>query len=194
MTNADVIRQMSDEDLQDFLITWENGGYASDYPVAFCDLCEQEGGNTLGLDCDGCILHWLKRDSNDTGGLSFSFKTKKLVDVTDENKHREPTDAIPIEWIVKRVKEIEREWDYHEAVLIADKLIEDWRKENGLNPVPTISERLGETIPFEWIEKEIKNFVNNKKLNDTERNVIDVLYHNIVSDWDDELWEKENEK
>ena len=90
---------------------------------------------------------------------------RRLIDITDldifsmtdedivfEIKHREPTDAIPVEWIVKRVKEIEREWDYQEAVLIADELIANWRKENGLKPIPTISERLEKTIPVEWLE------------------------------------------
>lgn len=118
MTNADVIRQISDEDLRDFLTTWENGGFASDYLVAFCDLCEREGGNTLGLYCDGCILHWLKRDSNDTGGLSFSFKTKRLVE------------TIPVEWIEKWLRENGFKNISLCTALEIEQMVEDWRKEN----------------------------------------------------------------
>lgn len=74
MTNADCIRRMSDEQLYEFLSEWELGDI--DYAVTFCDLCEQskkEGGkgNELGLDCDGCREHWLKRDAVDYGGLMY---------------------------------------------------------------------------------------------------------------------------
>lgn len=57
MTNGDRIRSMSDEQLVDFLSRMELGDI--DYAVTFCDLCK-DGGNALGLDCDGCLLHWLK--------------------------------------------------------------------------------------------------------------------------------------
>ena len=62
MTNADRIRQMTDDELDDFLASWEMGDI--DYSVTYCDLCEENKrhgckGNTLGLDCDGCRKHWL---------------------------------------------------------------------------------------------------------------------------------------
>ena len=61
MTNADKIRQMTDEELADFLEEVEMGDI--DYSITFCDMCK-EGGNALGLDCSGCLLHWLKSDIN----------------------------------------------------------------------------------------------------------------------------------
>lgn len=66
MTNADVIRNMSDEQLDDFLARWELGDI--DYSIAFCDLCK-ESGNILNLDCDGCRKHWLECDATKYGGL-----------------------------------------------------------------------------------------------------------------------------
>ena len=73
MTNADVIRNMTDEQLHEFLSGWEFGDY--EYAVTFCDLCmadRRKGGtgNTLGLDCDGCRKHWLLSDSEDVNGLN----------------------------------------------------------------------------------------------------------------------------
>lgn len=59
MTNADRIRNMTDEELDEFLAMWECGDI--DYAITFCDLCKKHG-NTLGLDCDGCRMHWLKSD------------------------------------------------------------------------------------------------------------------------------------
>lgn len=59
MTNSDLIRSMSDEKLTEFLRKIELGDI--DYSVTFCDLCK-DGGNTLGLDCDGCLLHWLQTE------------------------------------------------------------------------------------------------------------------------------------
>ena len=65
MTNADVIRKMTDEQLFEFLSEWEVGDI--DYSITFCDLCEADKkqggkGNTLGLDCDGCRKHWLESE------------------------------------------------------------------------------------------------------------------------------------
>lgn len=73
MTNADIIRSMTDEQLYEFLSEWELQDI--DYAVTFCDLCEQdkrEGGkgNTLGLDCDGCREHFLKEDADGYLGLN----------------------------------------------------------------------------------------------------------------------------
>ena len=61
MTNADAIRQMSDDELFEFLIRLKDGDI--DYSVSFCDLCEKDG-NVLNLDCDGCVKHWLQQDAN----------------------------------------------------------------------------------------------------------------------------------
>lgn len=57
MTNADRIRNMQDEELMGFLKRIEVGDI--DYSVTFCDLCK-DSGNVPGLDCDGCLLHWLQ--------------------------------------------------------------------------------------------------------------------------------------
>ena len=67
MTNADVIRGMTDEQLANFLAGWEDGDI--DYSCTFCDLCEEheketgKPGNEMHLDCDGCRLWWLKQDA-----------------------------------------------------------------------------------------------------------------------------------
>lgn len=61
MTNADVIRSLTGEELNNFLAMWEL--HDIDYAVTFCDLCAA-GGNTLGLDCDGCRMHWLQEDAS----------------------------------------------------------------------------------------------------------------------------------
>ena len=73
MTNADIIRSMTDEQLYEFLSCWEQQDI--DYAVTFCDLCEQgkrEGGkgNALGLDCDGCRKHFLIVDADGYLGLN----------------------------------------------------------------------------------------------------------------------------
>lgn len=68
MTNADIIRKMTDEQLFEFLSEWECGDI--DYAVTFCDMCQKDG-NALNLDCDGCRKHWLKRDAVDYGGLLY---------------------------------------------------------------------------------------------------------------------------
>lgn len=61
MTNADAIRQMSDDELFKFLIRLKDGDI--DYSVSFCDLCVKDG-NVLNLDCDGCFKYWLQQDAN----------------------------------------------------------------------------------------------------------------------------------
>ena len=78
MTNADVIRKMTDEQLFEFLSEWEAGDI--DYSITFCDLCMQskaEGGkgNELGLDCDGC-----REDAVDYGGLLYWKKNTTYGD------------------------------------------------------------------------------------------------------------------
>lgn len=61
MNNAEAIRKMTDDELYRFLIRLKDGDI--DYSVAFCDLCEKDGGNALGLDCDGCFKYWLQQDA-----------------------------------------------------------------------------------------------------------------------------------
>lgn len=61
MTNAEIIRELTDDELNNFLAMWEE--HDIDYAVTFCDLCAY-GGNTLGLDCDGCRMHWLQEDAS----------------------------------------------------------------------------------------------------------------------------------
>lgn len=69
-TNADVIREMTSQQLLDFIRAVEFGDYSSlNYGVTFCDLCERDGGNALNLDCNGCLLHWLNSPATDTFGL-----------------------------------------------------------------------------------------------------------------------------
>ena len=54
-TNADRIRQMSDEELAEFLDRWELGDI--DYSKTFCDLCDGQ------YDChDDCLMDWLKQE------------------------------------------------------------------------------------------------------------------------------------
>ena len=73
MTNADRIRSMTDDELYKFLSMWEDGDI--DYSVTFCDICI-EGGNTLDLDCDGCIKHWIKSSADAYNGIN-SFQDFK---------------------------------------------------------------------------------------------------------------------
>lgn len=80
MTNADVIRKMTDEQLYEFLSEWECGDI--DYAVTFCDLCER-GGNELNLDCDGCRKHWLTRDAVEYSGLLYWKKNTVIGAVVE---------------------------------------------------------------------------------------------------------------
>lgn len=66
MTNADVIRRMTDKELDRFLASFELNDV--DYAVTFCDMCEKYG-NELNLDCDGCRMYWLKSDAENYNGL-----------------------------------------------------------------------------------------------------------------------------
>ena len=83
MTNADVIRQMNDDQLDNLLAEWENNDI--DYAITFCDMCK-ESGNELGLDCDGCRKHWLQSDAKAYNGLLYWEKDKdmKNKEMTDE--------------------------------------------------------------------------------------------------------------
>lgn len=64
MTNADVIRSMSDDELLEFLLSFQQGDI--DTSRTFCELCELN-------DCDGCMKLWLAKDSEGYQGLRQSF-------------------------------------------------------------------------------------------------------------------------
>lgn len=68
-TNADVIRGMTTEQLFEFISDVEIGDL--DYGVTFCDLCKKDGGNSLHLDCDGCLRHWLDQSATEVFGLLY---------------------------------------------------------------------------------------------------------------------------
>lgn len=69
-TNADVIRRMDNNQLAEFISRVSIGDFSSDYyGVTFCNLCEKDGGNALGFDCDGCLKHWLDSPATDVFGL-----------------------------------------------------------------------------------------------------------------------------
>lgn len=60
MTNAQKIRSMTDEELSAFLdkVALDD----IDYGITFCGMCNgNPKNNILGLDCDGCRLHWLQQ-------------------------------------------------------------------------------------------------------------------------------------
>lgn len=63
MTNADVIRQMTDDELYKFLQAIEIGDI--DYSLTFCSLCKEDAQ----LDCDECFKRWLFGDADDYNGL-----------------------------------------------------------------------------------------------------------------------------
>ena len=52
-TNSDRIREMSDEELAEFIDRCEMGDI--DYAKTFCDLCNGQ------YECDQCRLDWLKQ-------------------------------------------------------------------------------------------------------------------------------------
>ena len=61
-TNAQRIRGMSDEELQKFLRKFESGDI--DYAKTFCDLCCKDAAlERRSVDCEGCLLWWLKNDA-----------------------------------------------------------------------------------------------------------------------------------
>ena len=64
MTNADKIRSLTNEELERFLSRVEIGDISR--AVACGGMCEKDGGNALGLDCEGCRWHWLKSEVNNS--------------------------------------------------------------------------------------------------------------------------------
>lgn len=67
MTNADRIRQMTDEELCKFIIMIENNDLS--YDALPCGYCQLEDTS----DCDKCIKKWLKRKANKERGLNKIF-------------------------------------------------------------------------------------------------------------------------
>lgn len=68
MTNADRIRQMTDEELCRFLIMVEcNDLHYDALPCEYCELVDDTS------DCDKCVKKWLKRNANKERGLNKIF-------------------------------------------------------------------------------------------------------------------------
>lgn len=77
VTNADRIRGMSDEELQDFLLRFESGDI--DYAKTFCDLCCKDAAlDRESTDCEGCLLWWLKQDSRQPQGIDYWQPEKEV--------------------------------------------------------------------------------------------------------------------
>ena len=66
MTNADLIRQMTDEELLEFLRKYEIGDYGTDIAMTFCSWCIRDIPNH---DCDDCLRSWLKTDCKEFRGM-----------------------------------------------------------------------------------------------------------------------------
>ena len=58
MTNADRIRNMSDEELAEFLVK-VNGAYAKDCMVGI-EVCKYD--DCADMDCEDCFLEWLQAE------------------------------------------------------------------------------------------------------------------------------------
>lgn len=67
MSNADVIRSMTDEELATLMDRLEIGDI--DYSITYCSLCERDN---LPYTCDECRLQWLKQDAGEIFGLKRS--------------------------------------------------------------------------------------------------------------------------
>ena len=81
-TNADKIRGMSDEELQKFLHEFESG--AIDYAKTFCDLCCKDAAlERRSVDCEGCLLWWLKNDAKQPQGLDCWTKQPAETEGTE---------------------------------------------------------------------------------------------------------------
>lgn len=81
-TNADRIRGMSDEELQKFLHEFESGDI--DYAKTFCDLCCKDAAlERRSVDCEGCLLWWLKNDAKQPQGLDYWTKQPAETEGTE---------------------------------------------------------------------------------------------------------------
>lgn len=81
-TNAQRIRGMSDEELQKFLYEFESGDI--DYAKTFCDLCCKDAAlEWRSVDCEGCLLWWLKNDAKQPQGLDYWTKQPAETEGTE---------------------------------------------------------------------------------------------------------------
>jgi Lar family restriction alleviation protein len=81
-TNAQRIRSMSDEELQKFLHEFESGDI--DYAKTFCDLCCKDAAlERRSVDCEGCLLWWLKNDAKQPQGLDYWTKQPAETEGTE---------------------------------------------------------------------------------------------------------------
>jgi hypothetical protein len=81
-TNAQRIRSMSDEELQKFLLEFESGDI--DYAKTFCDLCCKDAAlERRSVDCEGCLLWWLKNDATLPQGLDYWTKQPAETEGTE---------------------------------------------------------------------------------------------------------------
>lgn len=70
MSNAEVIRSMTDEELFAFLDKFGCGDI--DYAKTFCDLCTKDAAlEKRSCDCDGCLKWWLALDCKKPQGLKY---------------------------------------------------------------------------------------------------------------------------
>lgn len=81
-TNADRIRGMTDGELQKFLHEFESGDV--DYAKTFCDLCCKDAAlERRSVDCEGCLLWWLKNDAKQPQGLDYWTKQPAETEGTE---------------------------------------------------------------------------------------------------------------
>ena len=84
MTNGDVIRGLTDEELQVFLLEFESGEI--DYSKTFCDMCCKDAAlEQKSTDCGGCLLWWLKNNSKCPQGLDAWLRTR-YTEVNNVNR------------------------------------------------------------------------------------------------------------
>lgn len=65
MTNGDVIREMNDDELADFLASFRN--FDVDTAKVFCDTCNASNG----WDCNSCVRWWVGLDCKHPQGLKY---------------------------------------------------------------------------------------------------------------------------
>ena len=87
-TNADVIREMTDDQLYEFLSALKENDI--DYSITFCDMCDEDRksggeGNALNYDCDDCFKNWIFGSSTAYNGLETKRGLNSgYVEVKDE--------------------------------------------------------------------------------------------------------------
>ena len=93
-TNADYIREMSNDELCKFLMMWQDEDI--DYSLTFCDLCKGEE-----FDCNDCVKSWLESDVEKhyqglkyPNGLNNKPSNCPLVEVPDGHGRLIDADAL----------------------------------------------------------------------------------------------------